>query len=86
MYAIVDIETTGTNASYNCITEVAIYIHNGEKIVDEWHSLINPQSEIPNFIIQMTGISNEMVETAPNLLKHKSINITIHKKQHPSST
>lgn len=65
MYAIVDIETTGTNASYNCITEVAIYIHNGEKIVDEWHSLINPQSEIPNFIIQMTGISNEMVETAP---------------------
>lgn len=65
MYAIVDIETTGTNASYNCITEVAIYVHDGKKIVDEWHSLINPQSEIPNFIIQMTGISNEMVENAP---------------------
>ncbi len=65
MYAIVDIETTGTNASYNCITEVAIYVHDGQKIVDEWHSLINPQREIPQFIIQMTGISNEMVEKAP---------------------
>ena len=65
MYAIVDIETTGTNASYNCITEVAIYIHDGSRIVDEWHSLINPRSEIPQFIIQMTGITNEMVEKAP---------------------
>ena len=65
MYAIVDIETTGTNATYNCITEVAIYVHDGDKIVDEWHSLINPKREIPPFIIQMTGITNEMVADAP---------------------
>lgn len=65
MYAIVDIETTGTNASYNCITEVAIYVHDGEKIVDEWHSLINPMREIPPFIVQMTGISNDMVANSP---------------------
>ena len=65
MYAIVDIETTGTNATYNCITEVAIYVHDGDKIVDEWHSLINPMREIPPFIIQMTGITNEMVADAP---------------------
>lgn len=65
MYAIVDIETTGTNAGYNCITEVAIYVHNGEKVVDEWHSLINPNTEIPPFITQMTGITNEMVADAP---------------------
>ncbi|MFI5170988.1 MAG: exonuclease domain-containing protein [Chitinophagales bacterium] len=65
MYAIVDIETTGTNSGYNSITEVAIYIHDGEKIVDQWQSLINPQTEIPPFIIQMTGITNEMVAVAP---------------------
>jgi len=65
MYAIVDIETTGTNASYNCITEVAIYIHDGEKVVDEWHSLINPKREIPHFIVQMTGITNNMVANSP---------------------
>jgi DNA polymerase III subunit epsilon len=65
MYAIVDIETTGTHAGYNCITEVAIYVHDGEKVVDEWHSLINPKREIPQFIVQMTGITNEMVVDAP---------------------
>lgn len=65
MYAIVDIETTGTNASYNSITEVAIYVHDGNRVVDEWHSLINPQSEIPVFISQMTGITNQMVANAP---------------------
>ena len=65
-YAIVDIETTGTNASYNSITEVAIYVHDGNRVVDEWHSLINPQS-IPVFISQMTGITNQMVADAPRL-------------------
>lgn len=65
MYAIVDIETTGTNAGYNAITEVAIYIHDGTKVTDHWSSLINPQSDIPPFIQQMTGITNEMVATAP---------------------
>lgn len=65
MYAIVDIETTGTNAGFHGITEVAIFIHDGERVVDSWQSLINPQSEIPPFIQQMTGITNEMVATAP---------------------
>ncbi len=65
MYAIVDIETTGSNAGYNSITEVAIYIHDGEKIIDQWQSLINPKREIPPFIVQMTGITNDMVQKAP---------------------
>lgn len=65
MYAIVDIETTGTNAGYNCITEVAIYVHDGQNVIDEWHSLINPKREIPQFIVQMTGITNEMVARSP---------------------
>lgn len=65
MYAIVDIETTGTNAGHHGITEVAIYIHDGNKVTDHWSSLINPKSEIPLFIQQMTGITNEMVATAP---------------------
>ena len=65
MYAIVDIETTGTNAGYHGITEVAIFIHDGEQVIDSWQSLINPQVEIPAFIQQMTGITNDMVATAP---------------------
>lgn len=65
MYAVVDIETTGTNANYNSITEIAAYVHDGEKVTDSWHSLIRPEGEIPPFITQMTGITNEMVADAP---------------------
>jgi len=65
MYAIVDIETTGGSLHRGRITEVAIYVHNGQSIVKEFQSLINPESNIPERITQLTGISNEMVATAP---------------------
>lgn len=65
MYAIVDIETTGSSANYAKITEVAILIHDGKRIVDEFQSLINPEKGIPMGITSLTGISNEMVVDAP---------------------
>lgn len=65
MYAVVDLETTGGFALRNRITEVAIYRHDGEKIVDEFHSLVNPERAIPSFITQLTGISDDMVASAP---------------------
>ena len=64
-YAIVDIETTGGNASGSRITEVAIIIHDGVKILDRWETLVNPQREIPLPIFALTGINNEMVRDAP---------------------
>jgi DNA polymerase III subunit epsilon len=66
MYAIVDIETTGGYASANGITEIAICIHNGKKIVEKYSTLINPHKEIPVYITALTGISNEMVQNAPS--------------------
>lgn len=65
MFAIIDVETTGTSARFGKITEIAIYIHDGKKIVDEFVSLINPECNIPYFITRLTGISNEMVAHAP---------------------
>ncbi len=65
MYAIVDIETTGGHAESNGITEIAIFIHDGKKIVNEFSSLINPGFSIPPYISSYTGITNEMVENAP---------------------
>ena len=65
MYVIVDIETTGGNMKSGKITEIAIYRHDGEKIIDEFVSLVNPESYIPPFIVSLTGITNEMVEAAP---------------------
>ena len=64
-YAIVDIETTGGNASGSRITEIAIIIHDGIKVVDRWETLVNPQQEIPVAIFALTGINNEMVRGAP---------------------
>ncbi|MFD2601003.1 exonuclease domain-containing protein [Flavobacterium suzhouense] len=64
-YAIVDIETTGGNASGSRITEIAIIIHDGISVVDRWETLVNPQKEIPVPIFALTGINNEMVRDAP---------------------
>src|ERR1700748_1735487 len=65
MYAIVDIETTGGHASANGITEIAICIHNGKKVVERYETLINPQRDIPIYIQALTGINNDMVRNAP---------------------
>ena len=65
MYAIVDIETTGGFAGGNQMTEIAVLIHDGNSIVDEYTTLLNPEQEIPHYITGLTGISNQMVEGAP---------------------
>ena len=65
MYAIIDIETTGGSPRLEKITEIAIYLHDGEKITGEYVSLLNPERNIPYFITNLTGITNEMVEDAP---------------------
>ena len=64
-YAIVDIETTGGNASGSRITEIAIIIHDGIQVLDRYETLVNPQKEIPLPIFALTGINNEMVRDAP---------------------
>jgi DNA polymerase III subunit epsilon len=65
MYAIVDIETTGNYTVRSRITEIAIYVYDGDKITETFHSLINPESNIPPYISSLTGITNSMVENAP---------------------
>jgi len=69
MYAIVDIETTGGSARLERITEIAVYVHDGNRIIDEYSTLVNPERNIPYFITALTGISNEMVEDAPRFFE-----------------
>jgi DNA polymerase III subunit epsilon len=64
-YAIVDIETTGGNASGSRITEICIIIHDGMQVIERWETLVNPQKEIPLPIFALTGINNQMVAHAP---------------------
>lgn len=65
MYAIVDIETTGGYAVGNKITEIAIFLHDGGKLIDSYDTLINPEQPIPEYITGLTGISDKMVADAP---------------------
>ena len=65
MYAIVDIETTGGHAAGSGITEVAIFVHDGNNVIESFHSLINPERNIPVYITALTGINNAMVASAP---------------------
>lgn len=65
LYAIVDIETTGGYASANGITEISVFIHNGNRVVKHFETLLNPLQHIPQYITALTGIDNSMVENAP---------------------
>ncbi len=64
-FAVVDIETTGSTPQSAGITEIAIVIHNGVEVTGKFVTLINPRHKIPPFIVNMTGISDEMVAAAP---------------------
>ncbi len=65
MYAILDIETTGGKYNEEGITEIAIYKFDGHKIVDQFSSLVNPEKPIQPFVVNLTGINNEMLRHAP---------------------
>lgn len=65
-YAIVDIETTGSYAGDNGITEIAIIVHNGEHVLEKFETLVNPGTIIPYHIQTLTGIDNDMVAHAPS--------------------
>lgn len=65
MYAILDIETTGGKYNEEGITEIAIYRFDGHQIVDQFSSLVNPERKIQPFVVNLTGINNEMLRNAP---------------------
>lgn len=66
-YTALDLETTGLDPRYDSIIEIGlIRVRNGE-IVDRFVSLVNPEDEIGSFITELTGITDEMLATAPTL-------------------
>ena len=65
MYSIIDIESNGAGFRKECIIDIAIFKYDGHKIVDQFISLVNPESEITPFVQKLTNISPKMVKTAP---------------------
>ena len=64
-FAITDIETTGSHASGNSIIEVAVLVLENNEIVEEYQTLINPESKLPPYITTLTGINDSMLVNAP---------------------
>ena len=69
LYSIVDVETTGGKFNEEGITEIAIYKFDGNKIIDQFISLINPEIPIQPFVQQLTGINNKMLRNAPKFFQ-----------------
>jgi len=68
VFTVLDLETTGLNASKNAITEItAIQFQNGEEL-DKFSTLVKPTEEIPEEVEAITGISNAMVAHSPALV------------------
>ncbi|SUX47080.1 3'-5' exonuclease [Chryseobacterium indoltheticum] len=65
MYSIIDIESNGAGFRKECIIDIAIFRYDGHKIVDQFISLVNPESDITPFVQKLTNISPKMVKTAP---------------------
>ncbi|MBD8083218.1 3'-5' exonuclease [Chryseobacterium caseinilyticum] len=65
MYSIIDIESNGAGFRKESIIDIAIYKYDGHKIVDQFISLVNPESDITPFVQKLTNISPKMVKTAP---------------------
>lgn len=69
MSAIValDLETTGLDTQQDAIIEIGAVRFSNRRVEDEFKSLVNPGKQIPNFITQLTGITNAMVKNAPRI-------------------
>jgi DNA polymerase-3 subunit epsilon len=66
-YVVVDLETTGLDPSWNDIIEIGAIRVEGGTIANSFTSLVNPGYEIDDFIIALTGITNEMLSIAPDI-------------------
>lgn len=66
-YTVLDIETTGLDPAFDEIIEVSAVRIRDDIVSDTFSSLIKPSEPINDFIIELTGITNEMLNTAPSI-------------------
>lgn len=78
MYAVVDVETTGGSPAVDRITEIAIVLFDGSKVVEEYSTLVNPERPIDPWVSKLTGITESMVKNAPRFqdIHHEILRLT----------
>ncbi len=62
-----DLETTGLDPARDAVIEIGAVRFRGDRVQDEWSTLVNPGRPVPPFITQLTGISDGMLAGAPRL-------------------
>ena len=68
-YCVLDLETTGLSAVNDKITEVGIMKVVDGKVVDEFSCFVNPERPIPQRVVEVTNITDEMVKDAETIDK-----------------
>lgn len=67
IFVAIDVETTGLSPIANELIEVSAIKYDGNKKIDTFSTLIKPKVRIPYYITNITGITNDMVEEAPEV-------------------
>lgn len=70
-YTVFDLETTGLSSNFDSIIEIGLVRVRNNEIVDRYTSLINPGVVINDYITSITGITNEILEDAPEIMDLK---------------
>jgi ATP-dependent DNA helicase DinG len=62
-----DLETSGLDPERDSVIEIGAVRFRGDRNEDEWSTLVNPGHPLTPFITELTGITDEMLATAPRI-------------------
>jgi DNA polymerase III epsilon subunit family exonuclease len=64
-FIVLDVEATHERRRPARIIEIGAYRVRGGEILESFETLVNPETDVPRFLENLTGISSEMLLTAP---------------------